>query len=180
MGMSRGPGPACSGGAHPLDASPDSWTGAGWSRDSAAATPIVDYFTTGEGINPVQVIFNRVDFRMVVKVNDWFGTHVEFLASPTPHGPWTLIADVAEPVVGDPAEYNKYFAAWVPWRQPAGNLIWSISNNRWDGQPSPLYHPPSTQHHEPHRDARTGQHHPLMCRQRTGRTAARPVLDHAV
>jgi hypothetical protein len=39
----------------------------------------------------------------------------------------------------DPAVCNTYFAAWVPWRDSSGDLIWSIGHNRWTGSETPSH-----------------------------------------
>lgn len=124
-----------------LLAAPQYWTGSGWSPDAAAATPVITPSSTGFGINPAQIIFDGVEFRLVMKESDWFGTQVVMQRSSTPYGPWTTYQTVPQPLKCPTATCNTYFASWVPWTNPDGSMIWGLSHNRWDGAMSSVYRP---------------------------------------
>ena len=75
----------------------------------------------------------RGRFVLVEKQDDWWGTTVAFGVAEEPQGPFRAVASVEETLKCEQWGCNTYFSAWIPWRDPSGALIWSISHNRWDG-----------------------------------------------
>lgn len=102
---------------------------------------ILDRGTTGSTVNPAQVIFTGVDFRLILKTDDWWGTTVTEYHAHDPVGPWMLDRVINQPLKCDAQVCNTYFASWIPWRGADREPLWSISHNRWDGRPSPVYRP---------------------------------------
>ncbi len=123
-----------------LDLSPEYWNGAEWVADPGAAQPVVSRYVTGDAINPALVTFDGTRFLLIEKQGDWFGSTVLLMSSPAPTGPWTLSIEMAAPARCN-AICNTYFASLVPWADESGALIWTLSNNRWDGVVSPIYRP---------------------------------------
>ncbi|MEM9038843.1 MAG: hypothetical protein AAGD33_02990 [Actinomycetota bacterium] len=110
------------------------WAGEGWTDERDAAVPVVDGSFVLSGNNPAQVRFDGDRFVLIEKRDDWWGRTVEIGVAAAPEGPFQHVASVDEPLKCDRARCNTYFAAWVPWRDPSGDHIWSIGHNRWDGR----------------------------------------------
>jgi hypothetical protein len=115
------------------DARREYWSGAGWVADAALAAPVVGPTFVGSGNNPAQIRFDGSRYVLVEKRDDWWGRTVEFGVADRPTGPFRPVASVPEPLACDRSVCNTYFATWVPWRQPDGRAIWSISRNVWNG-----------------------------------------------
>ena len=109
------------------------WDGSGWTNDHAHAQPVVDESFVVSGNNPAQVRFDGDRFLLVEKREDWWGTTVEFGVADAPQGPFRHVISVEEPRKCELWKCNTYFAAWLPWTDPSGAHIWSISHNRWNG-----------------------------------------------
>ena len=121
-----------------VKAAPTYWDGSRWQSNPAAAVSVFNFFDTGEGINQVDVIWDGEHFRLVAMA-DWWGPYARFFISDSPQGPWTPQGEVRETAKCETC--NTYYASWVPWRNSDGSLIWSVSNNRWDGAISSVYRP---------------------------------------
>jgi hypothetical protein len=120
-----------------FDAAPEYWNGSTWSGSHTDAVPVIDGTFVYSGNNPAQVRFDGTSFWLVEKRDDWWGATIEFGVSSRPGGPFTHVGTLPQPTACDPAVCNTYFAGWVPWRDPSGALIWSISRNVWSGASSP-------------------------------------------
>jgi hypothetical protein len=120
---------------------PEYWNGNSWQRNPREAVPILDRTTTGSTVNPAQVIFTGVDYRLILKADDWWGTTITEYHAHAPFGPWLLDRTIEQPLKCDAQICNTYFASWIPWRSTNREPLWAISHNRWDGRPSPVYRP---------------------------------------
>ncbi len=107
------------------DLEPTYWDGTAWSRDRAAAAPIM---TRGQAANPMQVRFLEGRFVSVTKVDDWWGDTVVVDVAPTPVGPWTTTATIRPATVCD---CSTYFAHLLPWADADGSPVIAISSNGW-------------------------------------------------
>ena len=121
------------------------WTGDGWSRNSRSAVNVAPL--TGPGgeartINPMQIERDGDRWIAVTKVGDWWGDSVYFDVADTPVGPWTTTAVFPVATQGDPDDFASYFVSFVP-SDDSGHTI-AVSNNRWDGDFSDIYHPAFT------------------------------------
>ncbi len=125
-----------------LGATPSYWNGTGWTLNAKVAKPVVSKATTGFANNPGQVLFDGRRFLLIEKEGDWFGSKVIVQSAPTAIGPWKTITTVS-PASRCGTSCNTYFASWVPWRNTDGRMIFGLSHNRWDGQPSSYYRPTS-------------------------------------
>jgi hypothetical protein len=121
-----------------VKAAPTYWNGSRWQSNPAAAVSVFNFFDTGEGVNQVDVIWDGEKFRLVAMA-DWWGPYARFFISDSAQGPWTPQGEVHETAKCETC--NTYYASWVPWRNSDGSLIWSVSNNRWDGAVSSIYRP---------------------------------------
>jgi hypothetical protein len=118
------------------------WTGTDWTRNSARAVNIAP--TSGPDgeartVNPMQIERDGDRWIAVTKAGDWWGDTAYFDVAPSPEGPWTTTAVFPVATQGDPDEVASYFISFVP-SDDSGRTI-AISNNRWDGERSSIYHP---------------------------------------
>ncbi len=118
---------------------PNYWDGTTWQPNALLAEPVIP--TAGRTINPSQIRWTGSEFVAVTKVGDWFGTTVFLDRAPAAEGPWTTYARVRVDPKCDPATCNTYFASWVPPNVSDGVWTIGLSNNRWDGQVSPVNRP---------------------------------------
>ena len=108
-----------------LGASPEYWTGTGWSSSTKAARPFSDRFTPE---NPMQPRFIDGQWVSATKARGYWGEELVIEVASDPWGPWTTV--VRRPMVprdGDPA-MNTYHAHLMPWRD-GGSLVVSVSQN---------------------------------------------------
>jgi hypothetical protein len=120
---------------------PTYWTGAGWSTDPVASVPISDRFFTENIMLPIVM-----DGRWIsaTKVDGFTGTSITIDVADNPWGPYTTIKTLLAVPHGDPTGMTTYHAAIIPWLDPSGALILSLSQIPADlSQPSalPLYRP---------------------------------------
>jgi hypothetical protein len=116
-----------------LDARREYWDGDGWVSDHRRAAAVVNGTLFFSGNNPAQIRFDGDRYLLVEKRDDWWGRTVEFATSEQPHGPFVPVRSVGQPLKCDASRCNTYFASWLPWTDGAGEHIWSISHNRWNG-----------------------------------------------
>jgi hypothetical protein len=118
------------------------WDGATWTRNSRRAiniAPVEGPDGEPRNANPMQIERDGDRWIAVTKVGDWWGNAVHFDVAPNPEGPWTTTAVVPVTAKWDPSEIASYFVSFVPTHDD-GHTI-AISNNRWDGEFSDVYHP---------------------------------------
>ena len=118
------------------------WTGDGWTRNSRDAVNIAPVHTpdgAARGANPMQVERDGDRWIAVTKADDWWGGEVYFDVAPAPQGPWTTTAVLPVETQGDPEEVAAYFVSFVPSDEPGRTI--AVSNNRWSGEFSDIYHP---------------------------------------
>lgn len=116
-----------------FDADREYWGHDGWDTDRSQAIAVVDFDFASSGNNPAQIHFDGERFVLVQKRNDWWGQTVEFGVAPKPAGPFVHVTSIGTPLACEPSICNSYFASWVPWTEPDGTPIWSLSHNRWNG-----------------------------------------------
>ncbi len=109
-----------------LLAAPEYRTADGWSDNPAASRPIVQRYWAEFPMQP-RVIDG--EWVAVAAVNGYWGEEYTVDVANQPWGPWTTSAfGPLIPRGGDP-KMNAYHAHLLPWRDAAGNLIVSVSNN---------------------------------------------------
>jgi hypothetical protein len=116
-----------------LEAPREYWDGAGWVEDHRHAAPVVNGTLFFSGNNPAQIRFAGHRYLLVEKRDDWWGHTIEFATAEQPQGPFSRVRSVEQPLKCDASRCNTYFASWLPWTDGAGDHIWSISHNRWNG-----------------------------------------------
>ncbi|MDJ0771591.1 MAG: hypothetical protein QNJ12_22590 [Ilumatobacter sp.] len=136
-----------------LDEPPTYWNGSSWSAKSTEAVPVMTDFK--RSINPAEIHWNGERFIAVTKVGDWWGRTVHIDASPTAHGPWRAVDELAVTPVCD--RCNTYFASLVPSPASETGFVIGISNNTWDGAHSPHYAPTFLSLDVPHGVSRGGE-----------------------
>ncbi len=118
-------------------------TADGWSPLAAAAVPILQRHWTEFPMQP-----RLVDGQWVAAtaVNGYWGDELEIDVANDPWGPWTTVrSGQLFPRGFDPLR-NTYHAHLAPWRDGAGNLVVTVSNNARnmlrDAWPNPsMYRP---------------------------------------
>ena len=107
-----------------LSARPVYWDGAGWSSDAARAEPISSRFWTENSMLPVVV-----DGRWIsaTKVDGFLGNGITIDVADDPWGPWLAVDLLPAVPRGDPAGMVTYHALVLPWTEPDGDLIVSLS-----------------------------------------------------
>jgi len=119
-----------------LDLVPEYRTSTGWSTDPGAAHPISSRFWIENAMIPV-----LIDDRWVsaTKVDAYLGDQVVIDVAEEPWGPWTTVAEVSAAPRGYPAKMVTYHALLLPWLDPSGGVIVSLSQIHVDwsdgGQP---------------------------------------------
>jgi hypothetical protein len=116
-----------------LDAPREYWDGDTWVNDHRLAAPVVDGALLSSGNNPAQIRFDGDRYLLVEKRDDWWGQTIEFGVAEDPQGPFRHVASISQPLKCGASTCNTYFASWIPWTNDAGEHIWSIGHNRWDG-----------------------------------------------
>ena len=104
-------------------------TAAGWSPSAQAAVPILQRHWSEFPMQP-----RRLDGQWVAAtaVNGYWGDEFEIDVANDPWGPWTTVrAGALYPRGFDPLR-NTYHAHLAPWRDGAGNLVVTVSNNARD------------------------------------------------
>ncbi len=120
-----------------LLAAPTYWTGRGWSADPLRAAPIIE--TADRMVNASQFVLVNNSWMAITKVGDWWGDRIVIERAGRAVGPYTVVADIpARPKCA--IDCNTYFASWVPSPVP-GQLMYALSNNRWDGIATEVYRP---------------------------------------
>lgn len=118
------------------------WTGSGWSRNSRRAVNVAPSEApdgTPRTVNPMQIERAGAGWIAVTKAGDWWGDAVYFDVALDPTGPWITTAVLPVTPQGDPDEVATYFVSFVP-TDEFGSTV-AVSNNRWDGEFSDVYHP---------------------------------------
>jgi hypothetical protein len=121
-----------------LSAAPEYRTSDGWAPDAAAAVPILDRHWAEF---PLQPRFLDGQWVGVAAINGYWGDEFSVDVANAAWGPWTTVESrPILPRAGDPA-MNTYHAHLVPWRDPVGHLVVTMSNNardmRRDAWPNP-------------------------------------------
>ncbi len=112
-----------------LSAVPEYRTADGWTLDAAAAVPILDRHWAEF---PFQPRFIDGQWVGVAAVNGYWGDEFSVDVANEPWGPWTTVESrPISPRAGDPV-MNTYHAHLVPWRDPVGQLVVTMSNNARD------------------------------------------------
>ncbi len=126
---------------HP-EASPEYWSGTGWSSVRADAAPVSQ---KGTFANPVQVRRLGDLYVSVTKVDDWWEDSVVVEVATSAEGPFVELRTIDVLPVCDVC--NTYFAQPLPWTGADGSLLIAISNNAWnmgrDAYPHPERYRPS-------------------------------------
>ena len=105
---------------------PEYWTGTGWSADRADAVPFLSRYYTE---NPMQPRFLDGQWVAATDVDGYWGDALAIDVAPAPWGPWTTVELFGlQPRNNDPL-MNTYHAHLMPWRDPFGSLVVSVSNN---------------------------------------------------
>lgn len=120
-------------GADPEYRSGDTWTG-----DPAGATPITQ---RSWAENPMQPRFLSGQWVAATKLDGYWGESLAIDVANDPWGPWTTVEQRGlAPRGGDPL-MNTYQAHLMPWLDPSGTLVVSVSQNarnmRRDAWPNP-------------------------------------------
>lgn len=124
---------------------PEYWTSAGWSLDPAASEP---FLSRHWAEFPMQPRWLDGHWVAATAVDGYWGEEFTLDVAVDPWGPWTtstaelLFARGFDPLL------NTYHAHLVPWRDGAGNLVVTVSNNardmRRDAWPVPSRYRPAT------------------------------------
>jgi len=116
------------------------WDGSRWQADPGRAAALAGL--AAERVNASQFHYAGNRFWVVDKEGDWWGKTVYVYVAEHATGPFRQIAAVPEP--RKCADCNTFFADFVPAEAvaaPAGTLVYGLSHNRWDGEPSAHYRP---------------------------------------
>lgn len=119
-----------------LLATPTYWTGSGWRGDPGLAAPVLDPTRL---VNASQ--FTQVNNRWmaITKVGDWWGDRIVVEQADRAVGPYRIVGEWRPPTKCA-VDCNNYFASWIP-SADAGQLLYGLSHNRWDGILSEVYRP---------------------------------------
>ena len=122
----------------------DYWTGDGWARNRDLAASVAHTSVGPDGDDvlsmPMQVQRDGDRWISATKTDDWWGATVQLATAPRPEGPWTVTAVLPVATQGDPEVMSAYFVSFVPAADDDG-IVLAMSNNRWDGAYSDVYHP---------------------------------------
>jgi hypothetical protein len=107
-----------------LASTPSYWDGASWATDAASAAPISSRFFAENLMLPV-----RIDghWYSATKVDGFTGDSLVMDIADHPWGPYTTIRSLAATPSGDPKDVVTYHAAVLPWLDPSGGLIVTLS-----------------------------------------------------
>ncbi len=119
-----------------LLAAPVYWIGRGWSPDPASAAPIID---VDRMVNASQFVRVNNAWMAITKVGDWWGDRIVVEQAVRAVGPYTTVAEIIPPTKCA-LDCNTYFASWIPSTNPA-QIVYGLSNNRWDGIATEVYRP---------------------------------------
>lgn len=112
-----------------FDVRPEYRTADGWSRDRAAAVPIVDRFYVE---NPMQPRYMDGQWIATTAVDGYWGDSLAVDVAPNAWGPWTTVHyRRLDPRNADP-KMNTYHAHPLPWRDGYGSVLITVSNNARD------------------------------------------------
>jgi hypothetical protein len=108
-----------------FDVQPTYWDGRSWSSNAAAARPVM----TRGAANPMSVQWFGDSFVSVTKQDDWWGTQIFVDVASQPQGPFQQ-AQASISILNDRrcSECGLYHAQLMPWLDPQGRVIISISN----------------------------------------------------
>ena len=107
-----------------VGSTPTYWTGASWSTDPAAAVPISSRFFVENMMLPVLIDGH---WYSATKVDGFTGTNFVVDEADHPWGPYTTIRSLPAVPRGDPTDVLTYHAAVLPWLDPSGGLIITMS-----------------------------------------------------
>lgn len=108
---------------------PEYRTADGWSRDRAAAVPIVDRYYVE---NPMQPRFLDGQWIATTAVDGYWGDTLAVDVAANAWGPWTTVSyGPLAPRNADP-KMNTYHAHPLPWRDGYGSVLITVSNNARD------------------------------------------------
>lgn len=123
-----------------LLATPRYWDGSQWQADPDRAMPV--FPTQDRLINANQVVWTGGRFMSINLLGDWWGDTIVVSTSTSATGPFVATESFTVPTLC--SSCTTFFASWVPHAsgdRPERTLGYGLSNNRWDGEPSPAYHP---------------------------------------
>lgn len=108
---------------------PEYRTADGWAADAAAAVPILQRHWAEFPMQPRLIDGQWV---AVAAVDGYWGDWYSLDVARRPWGPWTTVE--ARPLAprGNDAKKNTYHAHLAPWRDGAGQLVVTVSNNARD------------------------------------------------
>jgi hypothetical protein len=109
-----------------LTAPPEYLTADGWSADRGGARPILDRHWAEF---PLQPRFLDGQWVAVAAVDGYWGDAFSVDVSTTPWGPWTTVESRPLAPRGADPLMNTYHAHLAPWRDAAGALVVTLSNN---------------------------------------------------
>ena len=114
--------------------SPSYWDGGAWTTDAGAASPISSRFFTENLMLPVPI---GGRWYSATKVDGFSGSNFVVDEADHPWGPYTTIRSLPSVPRGDPTDVLTYHAAALPWLDPSGGLIITMSQIPIDlGPPS--------------------------------------------
>ena len=107
-----------------LEASPAYWNGTGWTPDPAVAQPISSRFWTENSMLPIVIDGQWVS---ATKVDGFLGSGITVDVAAHPWGPYTTKRLLPATPRGKPGNMVTYHALVLPWLDPSGALIVSLS-----------------------------------------------------
>ncbi len=107
-----------------LEASATYWNGTDWSSDAGTAAPISSRSWTENLMLPVMIGDQWVS---ATKIDGFQGSTVSIDTAPEPWGPWTTVKTIPAIPRGDPTDMVTYHALVLPYLDPSGALIVSLS-----------------------------------------------------
>jgi len=123
---------------------PTYWTAAGWNNDRRVAEPFLQRHWAEFPFQP-RLLDDR--WVAVTAVDGYWGDALEIDVANQPWGPWTTVESRPLSPRGADPKKNTYHAHLVPWRDGAGNLVVTVSNNardmRRDAWPNPSRYRPA-------------------------------------
>jgi hypothetical protein len=107
-----------------LDERPTYWTGSSWSSRASHARP---YLQRNKVENAMIPVYLDGRWFSATKVDGFVGNRITVDTAPRPWGPWTTFYAQPSWPRGDPAATVTYHALVLPWLDPSGGLIVSLS-----------------------------------------------------
>jgi hypothetical protein len=105
---------------------PEYWSSGGWTADPAASEP---FLSRHWAEFPMQPRWIDGQWVAATAVDGYWGDEFTLDVAAEPWGPWTTVASHLLFARGFDPLMNTYHAHLVPWRDGAGNLVVTVSNN---------------------------------------------------